>query len=175
MGSSNHKKYSPLAHSWLIWLREHPQVEISLMCKMYWKVPSCQARLFAALTLWGQGHNYSLFRFLWSAIARLISVSDDGECSSSMMVWYFSDPQGINLTSLGPHWRQRWDTLYLGRKTHCFLMQPVTGILLLQSRKQEKRCMLLGMGFHCKLQSRTIWADLCTCINFQSPRWALIH
>ena len=120
--------------------------------------------------LWGQGHSYSLFKLLWSGRARLISVSGDGECSTSMMGWYFSVTQGINLASLGRYWSQRWDNPYLGRKTHHFLMQPVIGILL---RMQEKGWMLLRRVFLCKLQSRTIWADLYICIGSQSPCWAL--
>lgn len=47
--SKSDVKYSQLAHSWLIWSREYPQMEISLLCKMYWKVSSCQARWFPAL------------------------------------------------------------------------------------------------------------------------------
>lgn len=34
-------KYSQLAHSWLMWSREYPQMEVSLMCKMDWTVSSC--------------------------------------------------------------------------------------------------------------------------------------
>lgn len=79
-----------------------------------------------------------------------------------MVGWYCSDTQGINLASLGPHWSQRWDNLYLGRKIHHFSTQPVIGILLLL---QEKGWMLLRMGFLCKLQSRAISADLCPCIS----------
>lgn len=164
-------KYSRLVHSWLMWLREYPQMQVSLLCKMYWKCPLAKM-VSSFVHREGQGYNCSLLKFVWSVWARLISVSDDGECSISIMGCSFSDTQGINLISLGPYRSQRWDNLYLERKTKHFLMQPVIGILLLL---QEKGWVLLRVGFLCKLQSRTIWVDLRCCFSSQSPHWTLLH
>lgn len=57
------------------------------------EVPSCQDS-FQLCTLWGQGYNHSLLKFLWSVQARLISVSDDGKCSTSIMLCFFLIPKG---------------------------------------------------------------------------------